>query len=130
VSDPNSGGGLPQRQPPLIDGQGLFTNLPQLVYLLYLVSFVFAPTSLVGIVIAYMNRGAPDPVERSHYEFQIATFWRGLVIAIVGVVLAFFLIGWLVLLFLAIWMIVRSIKGLTNLSRRQPMPDIQGWGFG
>ena len=130
MSDPNAGGGLPQRPPPLIDGAGLLSNLPQLVYLLYLVSFLFAPTSLVGIVIAYMNRSTPDPVERSHYEFQIATFWRGLVIAILGVLTVFFLIGWLILLFLAVWIIVRSIKGLTNLSRRQPMPNTQGWGFG
>jgi uncharacterized membrane protein len=130
MSDPNAGGGLPQRQPPLIDGPGLFSNLPQLVYLLYLASFVFAPASLVGVVIAYVNRATPDPIERSHYDFQIATFWRGLVIAVVGVITAFFLIGWLILLFLAVWLIVRSIKGLGNLSRRQPMPDTQGWGFG
>ena len=130
MSDHGPGGGLPQRQPPLIDGQGLLSNLPQLVYLLYLVSFLFAPTALVGVVIAYLNRSTPDSVARSHFEFQIATFWRGLVIGIVGVLTAFFLIGFAILLFLAVWIIVRSIKGLTNLSRREPMHNIQSWGFG
>ncbi len=124
MSDPG------KSSPPLVDVESLFSNLPQLVYLLYLLGFVVAPASLAGIVIAYLNRAAPDPVDASHFEFQIATFWRGLVILVAGVLTAFFLIGWLVLLFGAVWMIVRCIKGLTNLSRRQPMPDTTGWGFG
>lgn len=120
-----------QKPPALVDSQGLFSNLPQLVYLLYLLAMVLAPAGLVGIVIAYLNRStAPDPVDRSHFEFQIATFWRGLVMAIVGVITSFFFIGFLVLLFTAVWMVVRCIKGLTNLSRRQPMADTVGWGFG
>jgi len=109
---------------------GLFDNMPLIVYILYLASFVVAPASLVGIVIAYVKRNEGDAVDRSHYEFQIATFWRGLVIAIVGVVLTFVLVGWLVLLFLAVWMIVRCVKGLNNLGQRKPMPDNAGWGFG
>jgi len=126
VSDPR----LPEQKPPLIDGGNLFGNLPQLVYLLYLFGFVFAPTSLAGVIVAYMNRNEGDEVDRSHYEFQIATFWRALVIAIAGVVLMFVLVGWLVFLFLAVWMIVRCIRGLTNLSQRKPMSDTAGWGFG
>jgi uncharacterized membrane protein len=119
------------KPPALIDSQGLFNNLPQLVYLLYLLAMVIAPAGLVGIVIAYLNRNsAADPVDRSHFEFQVATFWRGLVIVVVGIVTSFFIVGWLVLLFAAVWMIVRCIKGLTNLSRRQPMSDTIGWGFG
>ncbi|UYN95309.1 MAG: hypothetical protein KIT25_25440 [Enhydrobacter sp.] len=119
------------RPPALIDGQGLFSNLPQLVYLLYLLALVIAPAGLVGIVIAYLNRPtATDPVDRSHFEFQVATFWRGLVMAIVGVITSFFFIGFLILLFTAVWLVVRCVKGLNNLSRRQPMPDTAGWGFG
>ena len=36
----------------------------------------------------------------------------------------------LVLLFWAVWTIVRCIKGLTNLSRGQPMAADIGWRFG
>ena len=115
--------------PPLISGD-LFGNMPQLVYLLYFAGFVIGPAVLVGLVLAYVNRDQAPPLERSHYDFQIATFWRGLAMVVVGIVAAFFIVGWLVLLFWVVWAIVRCIKGLTNLSRGQPMPATVGWGFG
>jgi len=124
MSDPNQG--KPQ---PLISGN-IFANIPQLVYLLYLLGFVIHPASLVGLVLSFVNRDGASPLERSHYDFQISTFWRGLVMAVVGVVTIFIFIGWLVLLFWAVWTIVRCIKGLTNLSRGLPMAGDIGWRFG
>ena len=123
TSDPNPG------QKPLISGD-IFGNIPQLVYLLYLLGFVFHPAALVGLVLAFVNRDGASPLERSHYDFQISTFWRGLIIAVVGVITLFVVIGWLILLLWAVWTIVRCIKGLTNLSRGQPMPAGIGWRFG
>lgn len=135
MSDPNQGKlpppatPAPGQQPPIISGD-IFGNMPQLVYLLYLAGFVVGPAALVGIVLAYVQRGEADALARSHYDFQISTFWRGLAMIAVGVVTLFFGIGWLVLLGWAVWTIVRCIKGLTNLSRGQPMPATVGWGFG
>ena len=125
MNDPN------QAKPPapLISGN-IFANIPQLVYLLYLLGFVIHPVSLVGLVLAFVHRDGASPLERSHYDFQISTFWRGLLIAIVGVVAIFVFIGWLVLLFWAVWTIVRCIRGLTNLSRGLPMAANIGWRFG
>ena len=128
MSDPNLAP-PPSRPQPLISGN-LFANIPQLVYLLYLLGFVIHPASLVGLVLAFVNRDGASPLERSHYDFQISTFWRGLIIAIVGVVAIFVFVGWLVLLFWAVWTIVRCIKGLTNLSRGLPMAADIGWKFG
>jgi uncharacterized membrane protein len=125
MSDPNN----TKPSPPLISGD-IFGNLPQLVYLLYLLGFVFHPAALVGVILAFVNRDGASPLERSHYDFQISTFWRGLIIAIVGVVLLFVVVGWLVLLLWAVWTIVRCIKGLTNLSRGLPMAGDIGWKFG
>jgi uncharacterized membrane protein len=116
-------------QKPLISGD-IFGNIPQLVYLLYLLGFVFHPAALVGVVLAFVNRDGASPLERSHYDFQISTFWRGLIIAVVGVVTIFVVVGWLVLLLWAVWTIVRCIKGLTNLSRGLPMAADIGWRFG
>ena len=45
-------------------------------------------------------------------------------------VLIFVLVGWLVLLFDAVWMIVRCVKGLNKLSLKEPMAATIGWGFG
>ena len=128
MSDPNQA--PPPSQPqPLISGN-IFANIPQLVYLLYLLGFIIHPAALVGLVLAFVNRDGASPLERSHYDFQISTFWRGLIIAIVGVVAIFVFIGWLVLLFWAVWTIVRCIKGLNNLSRGLPMAADIGWKFG
>ena len=129
MSDPNQAKPPAAQPQPLISGN-LFGNIPQLVYLLYLVGFVIHPALLVGLVLAFVNRDGASPLERSHYDFQISTFWRGLIIAIVGIVLIFVFVGWLVLLFWAVWTIVRCIKGLNNLSRGLPMAADIGWKFG
>jgi uncharacterized membrane protein len=128
MSDPNQGGG---RQPaPVVDTGNLLSNIPQLVYLLNLGGFVIAVLPLIGLVLAYVNRDRATPLERSHYDFQISTFWRGIVILLAGVVTVFFLVGWLVILFWVIWTIIRNVKGLTALGRKEPMPAGIGWGFG
>jgi uncharacterized membrane protein len=114
MSDPNQAP-PPSQPPPLISGN-IFANIPQLVYLLYLLAFV--------------NRDGASPLERSHYDFQISTFWRGLIMVVVGIVAAFVVVGWLILLFWAVWTIVRCTKGLTNLSRGLPMAADIGWKFG
>jgi len=116
-------------RPPLISGD-ILGNIPQLVYLLYFVGFVLHPAALIGVVLAFVNRNEGTPLERSHYEFQISTFWRGFVMLAVALILAFFVIGWLILVFWMVWTIVRAAKGLSNLSRGQPMAADIGWGFG
>jgi uncharacterized membrane protein len=126
MSDPNQA--PPPPSPPLISGN-IFANIPQLVYLLYLLGFVIHPASLIGLVLAFVNRDGASPLDHSHYEFQISTFWRGLIMAVVGIVTIFVFIGWLVLLFWAVWTIVRCIKGLTNLSRGLTMAADIGWKF-
>ncbi len=128
MSDPNQGDG---RQPaPVVNTSNLLSNIPQLVYLLNLGGFVIAVLPLIGLVLAYVNRDRATPLERSHYDFQISTFWRGIVILLAGVVTVFFLVGWLVILFWVIWTIVRNVKGLTALGRQEPMRADIGWGFG
>ena len=117
-------------KPPALISSDIFGNIPQLVYLLYLLGFVFHPAALVGLVLAFVNRDGASPLARSHYDFQISTFWRGLIIAVVGVITLFVFIGWLILLFWAVWTIVRCIKGLSNLSRGLPMAADIGWRFG
>jgi uncharacterized membrane protein len=124
MSNPND-----SNPPALISGD-IFANTPQLVYLLYLLGFVLHPAALVGLVLAYVNRDGASPLDRSHYDFQISTFWRGLLIAVVGGVTVFFVVGWLVLLLWAVWTIVRCIKGLGNFSRGLPMAGDIGWRFG
>jgi len=38
-------------------------------------------------------------------------------------------VGWLILFFCLIWLVVRCIKGLKALDAREPYPDPLGWLF-
>lgn len=98
-----------------------------IIYILYLVGLVVGITSLVGLIMAYVNRsGAPDWVQ-SHYRFQIRTFWIGLLYSAIGVVTLVIIIGWFIFLFVAIWMIIRCVKGMKYLSSADPYPDPTAW---
>jgi uncharacterized membrane protein len=99
----------------------------KIIYILYLLSLLVGVTSLVGVIMAYVNIGdAPEPL-KSHYRFQIRTFWIGLLYGVIGLVLTFVAVGVLVLLFVAVWLIVRCVKGLKALDRREPYPNVATW---
>ena len=101
----------PQVQPaqPIVSN----TQLALAVYILYLASYVVGITALVGVIIAHVQIGnTADPMLRSHYQWQIRTFWIGLLYFVIGVVLCFVVVGLFVLLFWFIWTVVRTVKGL------------------
>ncbi|ADZ71897.1 DUF4870 family protein [Polymorphum gilvum] len=100
-----------------------------LIYILYLVGFVIGFTSLIGLVFAYLNRGRSQGWTTSHYTFQIRTFWIALLYGLVCLVLAFIGIGFVLMILVAIWVIVRCVKGLQAASRQQPIADPQTWLF-
>lgn len=101
----------------------------KIIYILYLLSLIFGLTSVIGVVMAYINQDdAPDWL-KTHYRFQIRTFWISLLLGAVGVILSFVLIGYLLLLFLVFWLIIRCIKGLKSLERREAHPDPTSWLF-
>lgn len=107
-------------------------NLPRmakLVYALYLVGLVFGITGIIGVVIAYVHRDeAPDWL-REHFRFQIRTFWIGALYLFVGVLLLVVLIGYLVILFWCVWLIIRCVKGMKALDEQRAPDDIEAWGF-
>ncbi len=101
-----------------------------LIYILYLLSLIFGVTSLVGLVMAYINKGdAPEWVQ-SHYRFQIRTFWIGLLLGVIGAVTVAFGVGILILVFLCVWWIVRCVKGMKYISQGSAHPDPASWMFG
>ena len=100
----------------------------KIVYILYLVSLVTGVTALIGVIMAYVNVGeAPEPL-RTHYRFQIRTFWMSLLYGLVGGLL--FLVaglGVLVWLFEGVWLVVRCVKGLKYLDRGEPYANATTW---
>jgi len=101
----------------------------KLIYILYLVGIVVGITGIIGVVMAYVYRGDAPAWLRSHYAFQIRTFWIGLLYLFVGGVASALLIGYLLLLFWLVWLAVRCGKGLKALEEKQAPPNVMGWLF-
>ncbi len=100
-----------------------------LIYILYLVAIAVGLTAIVGVVMAYMAKDeAPDWL-KSHYHNQINIFWKGLLYSLIGCVLVFVLVGFLILLAAFIWYIVRTVKGMQALSKGEPIANPGSWGF-
>lgn len=93
-------------------------NMAKLVYILYLVGFFFQLSALIGLVIAYVHKNEAPAWLKSHYAYQIKTFWIGLLLIIIGAVSSIILIGYLVLLVWVIWTIIRCIKGFKALNEK------------
>ena len=101
-----------------------------LIYILYLLSLIFGITSLIGLVMAYINKGDAPEWLQSHYRFQIRTFWIGLLIGVIGAATAVFMVGILFLVFLFVWWIVRCVKGMKYIADGNAHPDPASWMFG
>ncbi len=101
----------------------------KIVYFLYLVSVIIGFTGIIGVIVAYIYKNdAPDWL-KNHYRFQIRTFWIGLLYLFIGGLLSTILIGFLVLLFWVVWLIVRCVKGLQALGKKEAPPNVEGWLF-
>lgn len=101
----------------------------QIIYGLYLASIVLGVTSIIGLVMAYINRGAAPEWLKTHYTFAIHTFWKGLLYVVIGMLLTLVLIGFGILLFAFIWYVIRCIKGLQAAGRKEPIENPTGWMF-
>ena len=106
------------------------TQIALIVYILYLAAYAVGITALIGVIIAHVQVGSADPMLASHYRFQIRTFWIGVLYWIVGGILVFVLIGFVILLWWFIWSIIRNIKGLLALNENRPIANPTSWMFG
>ncbi len=86
--------------------------MPTIVYVLYLVAAVTGVPYLIGLIVAYVSRDGADEVAATHYQYQIRTFWLGLLYLVVGVLTTPIGIGFVICFFTWVWAIVRSFKGL------------------
>ncbi|MDR2342578.1 MAG: DUF4870 domain-containing protein [Campylobacteraceae bacterium] len=86
------------------------------VYILYICSYFTGITSIVGVIIAYVKRGETEEEWlNDHFYWQINTFWILFIAAIIGFILMFFFIGFVILIAMSIWGIYRTIKGMIRL---------------
>ena len=102
------------------------TNV-QVVYFLYIAGMFIGISALVGIVIAYINRGKAGGWVETHYTWQIRTFWIGLLYSFVSVLLMIVAIGFVLIFAVAIWVIVRCVLGLQAANRDEPVKNPESW---
>ncbi len=115
-------------QPPISVDPGQKSNV-NLIYILYLCSFIVGITSVIGVIMAYLARDGADPLLRSHYDNLINIFWKMLLFTIIGAVLTLVLIGVLVILGAIVWFVIRILKWMQALSADQPIDDPGSWGI-
>jgi uncharacterized membrane protein len=113
----------------VVENSSTTKDSAKIVYILYMVGVVFGITGIIGVVMAYINKDDAPEWLKTHYQFQIRTFWIGALFMILGGILSIILIGWFVLLFWVVWLIVRSIKGIKALDSEQAIENPKRWFF-
>jgi uncharacterized membrane protein len=98
-----------------------------LIYILYLASFIAGVTSLIGVIMAYVYKDQAPAWVQSHYRYQIRTFWIGALYGLIGAASFVIVIGGFILLFTVIWYIVRCVKGMQRVSAGQPVENVTTW---
>jgi uncharacterized membrane protein len=115
-----------QGQQPIISN----TSTALIVYVLYFIAYFVGITAIVGVIMAHVQNGSGTAVLNSHYQFQIRTFWVGILYLVVGTILAWVLIGFLILAWWFIWSLIRNIKGILALNENRPILQPTSWMFG
>lgn len=115
-----------QGKNPIIDDRGLAFA----VYILYFIGYVTGITTIIGVMIAYLQNRSASSELRSHFIFQVRTFWIGLLYLVVGGILLGVGVGVLVLLWWFVWSLMRNVKGILALNRNEPIANPNSWMFG
>jgi uncharacterized membrane protein len=101
----------------------------KIVYLLMMVNIIIQFLGIIGVIIAYVNRGDAPEWLKSHYQFQIRTFWIGLVVMLLGFFFWVMGIGLFILIFWVVWLVMRCVKGMKYLDQHQAHPNPTTWLF-
>ncbi len=109
-------------------------------YVLFLLLPTFFPV-LIGLVLAYANRDTASALLRSHYVFQIRSFWMffgwavialamigiGIPLSILLVGIPAVILGAAMLCSLTLFFALRCAVGLIYLAQNKPYPRPQTW---
>ncbi len=87
-----------------------------LVYILQAVGFLLPLTAVIALIINYIkDDDARATWLETHFAWQKATFWWGLLWLAIGTGLTIIWIGYLVLPVVTIWLIYRIARGWISL---------------
>jgi len=137
---------MANKSPPAAPAFGALNEdrgLAFIIYGLYLLGLINGLTIIVGLVVAYANRDGAGQRVRSHYIFQIRTFWTAIGWWIIGGALVMFgvplslvfvgipmvMLGGLIFAVGHVWFGVRCLAGLVYLARDEAYPRPRSWLF-
>ncbi len=93
-----------------------------ITYILYGIAAVLPPAAIAGVIYAHVKREeVADSFAESHLTWLIRTFWLTILFSLIGLVLALFLIGFLILFAVGVWYIYRVVKGFVVFYEGEPM---------
>lgn len=97
-------------------------------YVLCLLAISNGLTLLIAAILAYIRKDQARPWLQSHFRYQIATFWYGLAIFIIGFLTVWLLgLGLLIWLGGSIWLVIRAAVGLIRLVDGRAQTDPTGF---
>nr|WP_300314725.1 DUF4870 domain-containing protein [Halomonas sp.] len=119
----------PQVEPPEPpnDRNDTDTTIALISYALLLANLFTGFTALISVVVAYIYRGKGPSWLDDHYRYQIRTFWIGLLYLCVASLLILIVVGVPLMLALAVWLIVRCVKGFKALQERRSPDNLESW---
>lgn len=106
------------------EGDGLASSrrLTLVIYALQAASFFNGITLFVALVLNYVKReDVAGTVLESHFRWQIRTFWFALLWGVVGWLTFLLVVGYLLLVADALWVIYRIAKGWMRLNDGKAM---------
>jgi uncharacterized membrane protein len=101
----------------------------KVIYILLIISPIVGLTGIIALIMAYVLKDEAPQWLQTHYRFQIRTFWIGLLYATIGVFTYGIVLGYFILLFTLVWLIIRCAKGLKQLDNQQPVNNLESWLF-
>jgi len=101
----------------------------KVIYILLIVGTIVGFTGIIGLIMAYVFKDESNDWIQTHYQFQIRTYWIGLFYTAAGILTLNIGLGYPILLFTFIWVVVRCAKGLKQLENNQAVRNLESWFF-
>ena len=105
------------------------SSIAKVNYILQIVSTIIGITGIIAVIIAYVNKDDSDDWLKTHYRFQIRTFWISVIYITLGVFFLQVMIGYFILVFTFFWLVIRCAKGLKQLQNNEPVKNVESWFF-
>ena len=108
-----------------VTGYALYREAGELQVLWFLTGGVTAIAVIVAIIINYVKReDVAGTLYQSHFDWQIRTFWWGLLWGVVGMLSMLLVVGYVVLFVAWVWTIYRVVKGWLKLTEGKPVMPV------